>query len=186
MNKYLVGFGLVAAVAIAFVSRPSVAQNWKGGEKAPAFSGVASDGKTHSLASLTKTGKPTVLYFIGHTCPVNAQAVKYYNNLSNAYKGKVNFVGVIDTDKAGYTEWQKRFKAPYPVIFDPNLKTIKTYKAERSPWTVLVGADGKIIEEWPGYSVAYLNELGAGIAKAGKTKVVSFDTKGAPESARYG
>lgn len=153
---------------------------------APQFSGKASDGKTYSLKTLQATKKPTLLYFIGHTCPINADAVKYYNSIANAYKGKLNFVGVIDTDAAGYAAWQKKFKGPYPVIFDPDLKIIKAFEAERSPWTILVGADGKIIEEWHGYSTGYLNETNSVLAKSTKMKAPKIDVAGAPEQPRYG
>lgn len=162
------------------------AQNWKPNSKAPDFSGKASDGKTYALKTLLKSKKPTIIYCIGNTCPVNAQAVKYYNNIANAYKGKVNFIGVIDTDEAGYKEWQKRFNAPYPVVFDPELKIISAYKAERSPWSFMVDNKGLIVQEWPGYSIGELNEMGSAIAKSNKIKTVKFDVKGAPEQPRYG
>lgn len=153
---------------------------------APDFSGRASDGKTYSLASVKKTKKPTLLYFIGHTCPVNASAVKYFNALGAAYKGKVNFLGVIDADAAAYKNWQARFKAPYPVIFDPNMTIIERYGTERSPWAILVDANGRIVDEWHGYSVAYINGMSSKIATTAKTPVKQVDTAGAPTQTRYG
>lgn len=185
--KTILFTGAVAvALGISLVAQRSVAQSWKSGDAAPAFSGTASDGKTHSLASLRRTGKPTVLYFIGNTCPVNAQAVKYYVRVANAYKGKVNFVGVIDTNKAGYDQWQRRFKVPFPVIFDPEMKIIQAYKAERSPWTIMINAQGRITHEWPGYSVGEINELSQAIARANKMTAARIDTSGAPQNPRYG
>lgn len=174
------------ALGIALVSFPAVAQGWKAGANAPAFSGQASNGRTISLASLRRNGRPTVLYFIGHTCPVNAQAVRYYNRVAEAYKNRVNFVGVIDTDRAGYTTWQRRFNSPFPVIFDPEMRIIKAYKAERSPWTIFIDKDGKIQNEWPGYSIGEINELGEAIARANRIRPVAIDTSGAPQTPRFG
>ncbi len=179
-------WAILVAVGIGVLAQPLVAQGLKVGSVAPSFSGVASDGKTYSLASVQKSGKPTVLYFIGASCPVNAEAVKYYNRVATAYKGSVNFIGVIDTDAAGYKKWQQRFNAPYPVMFDPSQKIIKAYKAERSPWTVFLAPTGKVGEEWPGYSVTDVNELGAMIAKSAKVPVKKIDTAGAPTSSRFG
>ncbi len=177
---------MVGVLAVTLQVTIASAQNWKAGTPAPAFSGLASDGKTYSLSSIKKSGKPTLLYFIGHTCPVNAQAVKYYNRVANAYKGKVNFLGVIDTDRAGYDNWQRTFKSPFTVILDPQLKIINAYKAERSPWTILIDKTGKISHEWPGYSTGEINELSRVIARVTKATVAKIDTSGAPESPRYG
>lgn len=185
IGKILAGAALVSVGALALLTTGGWSQEWKKGDKAPAFTGKTSDGKAHTLQSLTK-GKPLVLYFIGSTCPVNAQAVKYYNRVAQAYKGKVNFVGVIDADAAGFKSWQEKFKAPYPVLLDPDQKIIKAYKAERSPWTIIVDKQGKIQKEWAGYSVGELNELSASIAGATKGAVAKIDTSGAPTSPRAG
>ncbi len=182
--KLSLALGLVVALVLG-MNIISNAQSWKTGAKAPDFSGKGSDGKTHTLKSLTGK-KPLVLYFIGHTCPINAQAVTYYNRVATAYKGKVNFVGVIDTDAAGYKAWQNQFKAPYPVIFDKDLKIIRSYKAERSPWTILVSPQGNIQKVWEGYSIGEINELSASIAGATKSQVAKIDTTGAPKNPRAG
>lgn len=186
LRTFAPALALAIAVAVGFGVNQGVAQGTQAGKKAPAFSGKASDGKTYSLTSLTASKKPTLLYFIGSTCPVNAQAVKYYNSLANAYKGKVNFIGVIDADKAGYDKWQARFKSPFPVVFDPELKIIGAYKAERSPWSVMVDSKGVIVDEWQGYSVEFLNEMGSSLAKGSKSSVVKVNTEGAPGRPTYG
>lgn len=185
-TKNLLVFGVLAGLGITFLATRSQAQGLKPGASAPAFSGVASNGSTVSLASLSKSGKPTVLYFIGHTCPVNNLAAKYYQRLEANTRGKVNFVGVIDTDAAGFKTWQATHKATYPVIFDPSLKIVKAYKAQASPWTVILDANGKIIEEFPGYSESDLKAHSSLLAKLAKTKFAPLDAKGAPKDARYG
>lgn len=182
--------GILTAIvvfAVSFQSATAQTSSVKGATgPAPTFSGRASDGKTYSNATLKTTQKATLIYFIGHTCPVNAQAVKYFNAVGAAYKGKVNFLGVIDTDAAGYKTWQGRFKAPYPVIYDPNLKIIEAFGAERSPWAVLVDSKGQVVDEWHGYSVSFINGMSTKIASTAKTPVKKIDTAGAPTQTRYG
>lgn len=185
-TKTLLVVGLLAGLGFTFLATRSQAQGLKTGASAPAFSGVASNGKTISLASVTKSGKPTVLYFIGHTCPVNAQAVKFYQRLEASTRGKVNFVGVIDTDEAGYKTWQAKNKATYPVIFDPNLKIIKAFKAQASPWSVILDAKGNVADEFPGYSEYDLKAHSTLLAKLAKTTFAPLDTAGAPKDSRYG
>jgi peroxiredoxin len=184
MNKnftHLLGLAMATALVVG-VS----AQDLKVGASAPAFSGLASDGKTHSLETLMASGKASLIYFIGHECPVNGRAIKFYSQVAKGYEGKINFVGIIDTDKAGYTTWQNNFKATYPVIFDKDLALIKTFKAKRSPWSVLLDKKGNVVKEWPGYSVPDINDLSKTIAKTAGVKTVKIDTTGAPKETRYG
>lgn len=177
-------FGGIAAVAAMFVFRaPAMAQ--KVGGKAPDFKATGSDGKSYTLKSFTGK-KPTLFYFIGATCPVNAQAVKYFNRVAEAYKGSVNFIGVIDGDKAAYTTWNKQFKAPYVVLLDPNQKIIGAYGAERSPWAVLVDSKGTITKIWTGYSAKQITEIGGALATASKVTAKKLDVAGAPDSPRAG
>lgn len=152
---------------------------------APAFSAMGSDGATHSLRSLTN-GKTLVLYFISSTCPINADAVKYYKQLGVAYKGKLNFYGVINEDEPGYKEWKMRSGNRFSVLYDKDLKVIRSYGAVASPWVVVVNPKGEIVATHAGYSIARLNELNALMASAAGMDVVPIDTAGAPESESFG
>lgn len=175
--------GAVAVAAVFLFKAPAMAQ--KTGGKAPDFKATGSDGKAYTLKSFTGK-KPTLLYFIGNTCPVNNQAVKYFNRVAAAYKGSVNFVGVIDGDKATYTAWNKQFKAPYLVLLDPDMKIIEAYGAQRSPWAILVDSKGTITKSWTGYSAKQINELGTALAGASKVTAKKIDVSGAPDSPRAG
>lgn len=152
---------------------------------APAFSAKGSDGRTHTLKSLTD-GKTLVLYFIGSTCPVNAEAVKYYRRVGEAYKGKVNFMGVIDADEAGYKEWKKRFGNKFSVVYDDDLEIIRSYEAVASPWVIVVNPKGEITTTHMGYSVARLNELNNLMASAAGVTAAKIDTAGAPDEETFG
>lgn len=174
--------GVAVLVAVGFM-RPNDAL--ESGEKAPTFSAPGSDGKTHTLASLTAKG-PAFLYFIKDGCPVNAEAVVYMNRLADAYKGKATFVGVINADKSGYERWNKTYKSPMPVLLDPDLKIIRSYKASASPWVVEVTKDGTIGQVWKGYSSKSLGEIGTKLASAAGVKPAQVDLKGAPGSMTFG
>jgi peroxiredoxin len=172
----------VAVAALAVAGGQGLA---KVGSEAPDFSAKGTDGKTHTLNSLSQKGD-VFLYFISETCPVNADAVKYYNRLSAAYKGKATFVGVINGDEKVYKAWQKTYKSPFTVLYDPDLKIIRSYKANASPWMIQVSKTGKIAKVWPGYSTPALKEINAALAKAGGTKVAKVDLKGAPADMAFG
>jgi peroxiredoxin len=177
---------ILLGASLLLLTTTGFAQSWKTGDKAPTFSAKASDGKTYSLDTLSKKGS-FVLYFIKTDCPTNTEAIIYYKRLATAYKNtKVKFIGVINADKAGFDEWQKEHKVDFPVLLDPSKTIIRTYKAYRSPWTILVGKDKKIVKETPGYCTPSLNELNALMAKAAGTKAKKCDFTGAPDDMRYG
>ena len=111
-------FATVAAIGAAaglllsaVVMEPTAAYASGAGKKAPDFSATGTDGKTHTLESLTGD-KALVLYFISWSCPINENAVTYYNEIAKAYKGKVNFVGVIDAHETVFKQWNKEHKVP--------------------------------------------------------------------------
>ncbi len=177
-------WAILASLMILMVSGTH-AQDWKAGTIAPDFSGKTSAGKAHSLKSLIGK-KPTVLYFIGHDCPINATAEVYYQRIATAYSGKVNFVGVIDCDSAKYGEWQATFKPTFPVLLDSKQTIIKRYRALSSPWVVLIDKQGRIQKSWAGYSVSQLKEIGSTVAKSAGAKPVAINTKGAPDRHQIG
>lgn len=173
---------VLAALAIAALAH---AQSWKPGDKAPAFKATGTDGKTHTLASLSKD-RPLLLYFIKDGCPVNHRALPFYKQVSAAYKGKVNLVGVINTNLADYKKWQAEYKTSFVSLLDPDLKMIEAYKAVASPWAILIGRDGKIIKEWPGFSKGELEEMNRAMAAAGRVKAASINFGAAPARPQYG
>jgi peroxiredoxin len=153
--------------------------------KAPAFTAKGSDGGTHSLKSLTN-GKTLVLYFISSTCPVNEEAMAYFKQIGTAYTGKLNFVGVIDEEEPGYKEWKKKFGNKFSVLYDDELKIIRSYQAMASPWVVVVNPAGEIVRVDQGYSAASLGELNAFMAKTAGVPAAKIDLTDAPSDMSYG
>ena len=154
--------------------------------QAPAFTLKTAKGETHSLKSLTATNDLVVLYFIGHTCPTNSAAIKYIHQIANQKHDKVAFVGIINTDKAGFEKWNAKNKAQYPVLLDADLKTIRAYKAERSPWFIMVNKSGEIVQTDKGYSEGSLRETNAKLAKVEGHAAKALDLKGASANMTYG
>jgi len=176
---------MVSSVCL-LVAAFGCAQSWKGGEAAPNFSAKGSDGKSYTLASVKKKSA-FVLYFIKIGCPTNDQAVKYYEQIAKAYKGKkVQFFGVINGDKAAYDEWNKQYKTTFVTLIDPDLKIKSAFRVDRSPWAFFVSADGKVGKEWVGYSTKDLGEMNKMMAAAAKAKEAKINLAGCPSNTRYG
>jgi peroxiredoxin len=173
------GLGLLLATGCGSVKTVAA------GSQAPKFELSASDGKTHTLESLTTTG-PVFFYGIKNGCPVNAKAEDYFDELARAYAGKVTFVGVSNLNAKSFPDWNEEFEPSYPVLFDSKKGLISGLGMQRSPWLVQVDKSGAIVKSWPGYSEADLNAMNAAMAAAAGTAPAQLDFGLAPESTSYG
>ena len=152
---------------------------------APNFTASASDGKTYTLKSLTGNG-PAFFYFLKDSCSANPYAVKYFNRLYNAYKGKVAFYALTDYNKSGYAGFVKEYQAPYVGILDPQRSVIHSYNVHHSQTVMLVGQDGKVVKTFKGFGKTALAELNASLAQVAKTDIQKVDFSGAPSGVAYG
>lgn len=147
--------------------------------KAPDFSAKGTDGKTHTLKSLTKDG-PVAFYFVKIGCPVNQRAIPHFNAVTKAYQGKAKLIGVIDGNMETAKEWKSDNRSPMTLLADEDKKIIRAYKAGYSPWVVLVGKDGKVVKTLPGGSRDELTEVSKFLATSAKVTMAKLDFAGAP------
>jgi peroxiredoxin len=171
---------LVAGLAATALVACATTQGPKPGTKAADFSAKGLDGKTYAKKALNAKG-PIILYFIKHDCPINAEMVKYYNEVAANYKGKATFIGVINADKNVAKTWAAQYKPTYPVVLDPDMKIIRAYEAQMSPWATMIDKNGKVSKVWAGASQGYLKEINTSLAMMAKTKAASVRLAGAPQ-----
>jgi len=151
---------------------------------APAFQLQDMQGKSWDLAGLL--GKPTVVLFIKDKCPCSEDAQPIFNAMADKFKGKVNFVGILDKSGADAENWAKVNKPRMTVLMDASLKTMLDFKALNSVYVYLLGEDGRIEKMWPGYWVTMLQELNEKLhAKLGQ-ETVAFNTQYAPQEKSSG
>lgn len=178
-NIKLIGIAALATsfgmcVALGFVDEP------KSGDAAPAFVGKDSEGKSIDLKAENAKG-PVILYFISNTCPVSKAATPQYQKMAKAFtKEGIRFIGVINTNKDGFDEWNRIHAAIYPVVLDPSYKIIRSYGVTKAPSMVLIGKDGKVVKFWTGYSKGFLDEQVTMSAKALGRGPSKLDFQGAP------
>lgn len=212
MNRTLVGFAAAfGMVSLALVGcaeapppepraanpsevakprHPVTPEMWQDAEKAagqpaPLFEATDADGVTHSLATLTGD-KPLALYFIKDGCPCSVDVEPLYQRMAAKFGDKVHFAGVINGDAEIAKAWLAKMETPYPVLLDPEIKVVKEYKADRSVYLLVIGADGNIVRMWPGYSQTMLSELNATLAKMTGTEETPFDAAYAPKEPTSG
>lgn len=155
------------------------------GAAAPKFALAASDGKTHTLESLTASG-PVFFYGIKDGCPVNAKAEDFYDQLARAYAGKATFVGVSNLSAETFPKWKDKFGPSYTVLFDADKELISGLGMKRSPWLVQVNKDGSVAKSWPGYSTLDLEDMSEAMAAAAGVAPATLDFDAAPATTSYG
>lgn len=155
------------------------------GSVAPTFSGKAHDGRDISLDKMLKKG-PIFVLFWKEVCPHNPRASILYNTLYEAYKDKVQFVGIVWTSPEKIAEWAKGFQVQYPLLPDPEKKLIKAYEMRFSIVAMEIGKDGRIAQVFPGYGKETLENLNRAFAKAAEVEVANVDLSKAPPRQTFG
>lgn len=131
---------------------------------APEFGLVDTDARWHTLKNLTKD-KPLVLFFVELECPCCKGAKIYIDRVRERYGDVCNVVGVINADPSVAKAWENAVRPDFPILCDPNMETIRAYKAVSGVYTTLVAPGGRVVKAYPGYSQAMLAEMGGKIAR---------------------
>jgi peroxiredoxin len=135
-----------------------------GKSPAPDFGLVDTDARWHTLSSLTRS-KPLVMFFVELECPCCKGAKDAIDLIHERFGDVCNVVGVINADPPVAKAWVKAVRPKFPILCDPEMKTIHAYKAERGVYTTLVAPGGRIVRAYPGYSQAMLAEMASSIER---------------------
>lgn len=146
---------------------------------APRFVLPSQSGGSYALEQLLRKG-PVLLSFIKEGCPCSESAQAYFNRLWAAYPEAV-FVGVFDASPGEAERWAARLQVGYPLLIDRELSLVRAYRVEHSATTVVVAPDGRIEGHWPGYSSAYLHEMGRTLAELLGVPERPLEVESAPE-----
>ena len=126
--------------------------------------GQATDESLYDIKELTKDG-PVVLVFIKDGCPCSEAAQPFFNLLFDAYGKHARFFGIFDGDVTVARKWAKHNLVGFPILSDPDLRTVHEYKAENSAYVALIAKGGRIEKLWPGYSAEMLADAAARLAR---------------------
>ncbi len=135
------------------------------GAKAPNFTLQDDGGKTVSLDDFK--GQNVVLYFYpkDDTPGCTKEACDFRDNQKVFKKKNAVILGVSADSVDAHVKFKKKFSLPFPLLSDPDKKTIQAYGVwkEKSMYgkkymgiertTFVIGADGKIAKIYPKVSV---------------------------------
>jgi len=130
------------------------------GKKAPAFTLADASGNRISLASFA--GKDLVLYFYpkDDTPGCTKEACAFRDFWKEIQKLGAVVVGVSPDGGAAHEKFAAKYKLPFPLLSDPDRKTMEAYGAfgEKVLYgkktkgvirsTVWIGPDGKVVRHW--------------------------------------
>lgn len=135
------------------------------GKKAPAFTLESSEGGKVKLSELA--GKVVVLYFYprDNTPGCTVEAEGFRDAVPALKKLGAVVLGVSKDSIASHCKFRDKYKLNFPLLTDPDGKTMEAYGAwgEKVMYgkkmmgiirsTVLIGPDGKVARHWPKVSV---------------------------------
>lgn len=144
------------------------------------------DGKVVDLEQLVEH-RPTLFLGVKDGCPCNLDAQTFFNDLYAFYGSKINFYGVMDAKAERAKEFRRDLRCEFPILVSPDDDTVfKALGTKQSVYTTLVGTDGKIIRQWPGYSKKIITEIATELARLAKSEPAPIDLTMAPEKPTSG
>ena len=130
------------------------------GKAAPAFTLEDANGKQVSLKDFA--GKNVILYFYpkDDTPGCTKEACGFRDSWKDIQKANAVVLGVSADGGESHQKFISKYKLPFPLLSDPDRKTMKTYGAygEKMMYgkktigvirsTVWIGPDGKVRKHW--------------------------------------
>jgi hypothetical protein len=123
---------------------------------------------------------------MNESCPHSWVATGFFNPLIRAYQRKIPFIGVINTDRAGFQRWQTAFRTTYRVILDPKLTLIDALGGKSAPSVFEIAPGGRIQRSWIGLSKPILRDLNRRLAVLSKLPPAKLNETGVPNATQIG
>lgn len=129
------------------------------GSKAPDFSLVGLDGKTHALSDFK--GKMIVVNFWGTFCPPCKDEMPALQRQYEKWSGQgVVFLGInLDKNKVTVQSFMDQYKLNLPVLLDAKEAVRKQFGVVNYPTTFFIASDGKVAVKKVGeMTESYIND----------------------------
>jgi thioredoxin-dependent peroxiredoxin len=129
------------------------ADELKVGDKAPDFSLVGTDGKTHKLSELNKQGKAVILAWFprADTPGCTKECTSFKNDGPKMRDYDVAYFTASNDPPEKNKAFADKLGVDYPILSDSDSSVAKKYGVLNSAgtaaqrWTFYIGADGKIL-----------------------------------------
>jgi len=106
------------------------------------------DGKSYQLSNYK--GKVVLLNFWATWCPPCIREMPTLDALHGRGRNDLAILAVTDEEAKVVSEFVTKGGYKLPILFDPNGKVHDTYGRRGIPHTIIIGPDGKIVEQFYG------------------------------------
>jgi peroxiredoxin len=90
-------------------------------------------------------GRPVVINFFASWCAPCKTEGTAFADAADAYKGRVQFVGVaIDDSRSGALSYTHRYGWNWPIVFDPHDHLVEPFGLLGKPTTFVLDANGRV------------------------------------------
>jgi peroxiredoxin len=122
------------------------------GIRAPAFSLPATDGKSYSLADISRPNGAVVAFICNHCPYVKAVVGRMVEDARTLAAEGIGFVAISANDPASHPDdsfpnmklFAERHRFPFPYLFDASQETARAYDAACTPEFFGISRDGTI------------------------------------------
>jgi peroxiredoxin len=118
------------------------------GTSVPPIAAKRSDGQ-QELISYQGAIEPTVLYIFTPPCPWCARNMDNLKTLLDKEGGHYRFIG-LSLSEEGLAEYVAKNDLNLPNYSGLSPETLKTYKLGRTPQTIVISPEGKVLQNWAG------------------------------------
>jgi peroxiredoxin len=134
------------------IRRPSRAL-LQAGTLVPSFKAVSLAGQWQ-IINYREDSRPTVLYVFTPPCSWCARNVDNFKALLEKERGEYRFIG-LSLSGESLSEYIAKNALKFPVYSGLSSETLKTYKLDSTPQTIVISPDGRVLQDWVG---AYVGE----------------------------
>jgi len=158
----------------------------KVGDKSPDFSAVSMSGRRLYLKDLQEQG-PVFLYFVRDGESPCSQETPYIERMLKSYGAtRSNWYGVLNSKDDQVRAFMAEYSPSFRVLKDEDMSMVHALGIRNAPTVVQIGAHGKVLHVWRGFSGTNLNEMNLAMAKANHQKASQLDFSQAPSTTIYG
>ena len=120
----------------------------KVGSTVPPITAKRMDGQEETI-SYGQADPPTVLYVFSPPCVWCARNMDNLKTLLDKEKGQYRFIGLSLSEQT-LPEYVEKNELRLPVYSGLSPETLKTYKLGSTPQTIVISAEGKVLQDWAG------------------------------------
>ena len=140
------------------------------GKPAPSFELVQPDGRPLSLGSALQSGRAVLVNMWGIRCGACLVEMKHLNVLHKKYRDEGLRIIGINVDGVGAASLRDymagmEVRPEYPVVADPKMSAIDSYRMEGAPLTIFIDKAGVVVERHEGFSEGDEKQIEAIIRK---------------------